>query len=169
MADQVDTILDQWARERPDLDVSPMAVVGRISRLARFYDTQIAGALTAFGLSQDEFDVLATLRRNEPPHELCPRDLIRSMMVSSGTTTHRLDKLESRGLIARRPDPEDRRSVLARLTPAGKRLIDEVLDAHVANEERLLARLSPAERTRLAALLRVLSADDPPALEGLSE
>lgn len=162
MADQVDTILEQWARERPDLDVSPMAVVGRISRLARYYDTQIAAVMAAFELSQDEFDVLATLRRNEPPHELCPRDLIRSMMVSSGTTTHRLDKLEARGLIARRPDPEDRRSVLARLTLEGKRLIDEALEAHVVNEERLLAGLSRAERSRLAKLLRTLSEDSAP-------
>lgn len=163
MADQVDTILEQWARERPDLDVSPMAVVGRISRLARYYDTRIAAVMAAFELSQDEFDVLATLRRNEPPHELCPRDLIRSMMVSSGTTTHRLDKLEARGLIARRPDPEDRRSVLARLTLEGKRLIDEALEAHVVNEERLLAGLSRAERSRLAKLLRTLSEDSAPA------
>ncbi len=163
MSDQVDVILEQWARERPDLDASPMGIFGRISRLARAYDVAIAETLKTFDLLPDEFDVLATLRRHGPPHELCPRDLLTTMMISSGTTTHRLDKLEARGLIVRRPDPADRRSILAALSPAGKRLIDRALTAHVENEERLLARLAPADRKRLASQLRdLLIASEPP-------
>jgi DNA-binding MarR family transcriptional regulator len=161
VSDQVDVILGQWARERPDLDTSPMGIVGRISRLARSYDQAIAATLGAFGLRPDEFDLLATLRRHGPPHELCPRHLMASMMVSSGTTTHRLDKLEARGLVKRRPDPGDRRGVLARLTPEGKRLVDAAVEAHVAGEKRLLEPLGSADRERLASLLRRLALPGP--------
>lgn len=156
MADHVDTIIEQWARERPDVDVSPVAVIGRVSRLARAYDAAIANALRPFGLLPDEYDVLASLRRQGPPYELCPRDLLTTMMISSGTVTHRVDKLVSRGLVERRPDDRDRRMVLARLTPAGKDLIDAAIVAHVENEARLVSALSPAERDRLASLLRRL-------------
>src|SRR4029079_10543255 len=106
------------------------------------------------GLQPDEYDVLATLRRSGEPYELCPRDLLATMMVSSGTMTHRLDKLEQRGLVRRRPDPDDRRSVLVALSPAGRELVDRAADAHVANERSLLADLSPEDRTALADLLR---------------
>jgi DNA-binding MarR family transcriptional regulator len=152
----VDLIIEQWAVERPELDVSPIGVIGRISRLAVRFDDAIRDGLRDVGLQPDEYDVLATLRRSGEPFELCPRDLLATMMVSSGTMTHRLDKLEQRGLVRRRPDPDDRRSVLVALSPEGRELVDRAADLHVANELSLLAELSPSERAALADLLRRL-------------
>lgn len=157
MSDAVDVILEQWSIERPDLDASPMGVIGRISRLARHFDQAIKTHLAPFGLGPDEFDVLATLRRSGRPYQLNPCDLGDSMMVSSATMTHRLDKLEARDLIERLPDPKDRRGVIAKLTPTGKRLVDRAVAAHVEGEERLLASLSGQQRQALADLLRRLS------------
>ena len=130
MPDAVDTILDQWARERPDLDRAPMGILGRIARLARAYDTVNAQTFAEFGLQPDEFDVLATLRRHGAPYELNPRELLRTMMVASGTMTHRLDKLEKAKLIQRGRDPTDRRGVIVRLTVDGKRIVDDAVEAH---------------------------------------
>jgi DNA-binding MarR family transcriptional regulator len=154
--DAVDRIVEQWARERPELDVSPIGVIGRISRLAVRYDDAIRDGLRDFGLQPDEYDVLATLRRSGEPYELCPRDLLGTMMVSSGTMTHRLDKLEQRGLVRRRPDPDDRRSVLVSLSPEGRELIDRAAEAHVANELSLVADLTSEDRAALVDLLRRL-------------
>lgn len=161
-ADAVDRLLAQWARERPDLDVRPMGVVGRISRLARRIDLAQRATFAAFGLDPAAFDVLATLRRTGAPHALTPGDLVRTAMVTSGAITQRLDRLEARGLVARGPHPEDGRTALVTLTPAGLALVDEVLPAHLATEERLLAALPDADRAALAALLRTLdrSLDD---------
>jgi DNA-binding MarR family transcriptional regulator len=153
VTDAVDAILEQWRKERPDLDVTPMGVIGRISRLARRFDRAIAENFVSFELGPDEFDLLATLRRTGKPYELNPCDLVESMMVSSATTTHRLDKLEARQLIERRRDPTDRRAVLVRLTPAGKTLVDRALVAHVNLEHELLAGLDSRERAALAELL----------------
>ena len=155
-ADAVDRIIDQWAAERPELDVSPIGIIGRISRLAMRFDDAIADGLRGFGIQPDEYDVLASLRRSGEPFELCPRDLLATMMVSSGTMTHRLDKLEQRGLVRRRPDPDDRRSVLVSLTSAGRDVIDRAAEAHVANELSLVADLTPTQRATLADLLRRL-------------
>lgn len=163
MADAVDAILEQWRHERPDLDTTPMGVIGRISRLARHFDRAIAENFAPFELGPDEFDLLATLRRSGTPYELKPSELLATMMVSSATTTHRLDKLEKRSLIERKPDPTDRRAVLVRLTPAGKKLVDRALAAHVALEHRLLSGLDAAERSALAQLLRRLNEDPTPA------
>ena len=159
MPDRVDRILDQWATERPDIDPAPMGIVGRISGLAKLFHERIAANLAAFDLTPDEFDVLATLRRNGEPFALNPRDLIASMMVGSGTVTHRLDKLESRGLIERSPDPADRRCVVAALTPRGRELIDRAVEAHVEGERALLSGLDATERRTLTGLLRRLSDD----------
>lgn len=156
MRDAVDDILDQWARERPDLDRAPMGVVGRIARLARATDDAIRRNFAAFDLLPDEFDVLATLRRAAPVEGMNPRDLLESMMVSSGTMTHRLDKLERRGLIERRPDLADRRGIRVVLTPSGRELVDRAVEAHVALEAELLSGLDAKERDRLADLLRRL-------------
>ena len=169
MADAVDGILEQWSKERPDLDVTPMGVIGRISRLARRYDRAIAENFVAFDLGPDEFDLLATLRRSGKPYELNPCDLLESMMVSSATTTHRLDKLEARQLIERRPDPKDRRAVLVRLTPAGKKLVDRALVAHVTLEHELLAGLDKSERAALAELLVQLGQTGPAAGAGAGD
>ena len=156
MPDAVDTILDQWARERPDLDRAPMGILGRIARLARTYDTFNAQTFAEFGLQPDEFDVLATLRRHGAPYELNPRELLRTMMVASGTMTHRLDKLEKAKLIQRGNDPTDRRGVLVRLTADGKRIVDDAVQAHVRRQNELLGPLSAADRKRLAGILRRL-------------
>lgn len=157
MPDAVDTILDQWARERPDLDRAPMGILGRIARLARAYDTFNAQTFAEFGLQPDEFDVLATLRRHGAPYELNPRELLRTMMVASGTMTHRLDKLEKAKLIQRGKDPNDRRGVLVRLTAEGKRIVDDAVEAHMRRQHQLLDTLGPSDRKRLADLLRRLA------------
>jgi DNA-binding MarR family transcriptional regulator len=156
MNDAVDTILDQWATERPDLDRAPMGVVGRIARLAKAHSAVHAQTFAAFGLQPDEFDVLATLRRHGRPYALNPKELMLTMMVASGTMTHRFDKLERAGLITRTADPEDRRGVVVTLTAAGRKVIDKAVTAHVESERALLAVLTPAEQTRLADLLRRL-------------
>ncbi|KWR88115.1 MarR family winged helix-turn-helix transcriptional regulator [Cupriavidus sp. IDO] len=153
-ADHVDAILAQWARERPDLDVSPMGLIGRLGRLNRHTGRAVEAALAETGLSPWEFDVLATLRRSGEPYALSPGALIESLMITSGTMTNRLDHLERAGLIRRQPNPEDRRGLLIELTAAGRERVDRALEIHVANEHRLLEALSAAERAQLAGLLR---------------
>lgn len=155
--DHVDHILEQWKQERPDLDASPMGIVGRISRLSRVHERAIAETFSTFGLGIDEFDVLATLRRSGPPYELNPKHLRQSMMITSATMTHRLDKLEERGLVRRNDDPSDRRGIIVQLTEDGKGLVDIALEAHLATEARLLTHLSQRDQTTLAHLLRKLS------------
>ena len=154
--DIVDRIVEQWNAERPDIDPSPMHVIGRISRLAAELDPLLAPVFTARGLGDGEFDVLATLRRSGEPFELSPGDLGASTMVTSGAVTKRVDRLERSGLVTRRVSEVDARARLIRLTPKGRRLVDEAVVDHVANEERLLSGLSAAERESLAALLRKL-------------
>ena len=152
--DGVDLIIEQWQRERPDLDSSPIGVVGRISRLARELEARLEPVYREHGLEPGWHDVLATLRRSGP--RLRPTDLAGSVMLTSSGTTKRLDKLEQAGLIAREPDPNDRRGTLISLTAEGRRLIDVLTPAHLDNERRLLSALSEAERDRLAGLLRKL-------------
>ncbi|CCH34637.1 MarR family transcriptional regulator [Actinosynnema sp. NPDC047251] len=162
MADHVDLVLDQWRAQRPDLDVSPMAVIGRLSRLNRVIDGELRANFARHGLDRASFDVLATLRRSAPPHRLTPTELMRSSMITSGAVTQRLDRLEARGLVTRGPSPVDGRGVVVALTDEGRGLVDKTLPDHLATEERLLAALSPAERERLAATLRTV-------LESLAE
>lgn len=152
MADHVDHLLAQWAAVRPDLDTSPMGVIGRISRLSRIVDTELRRTFAVHDLDAASFDVLATLRRND--RDLTPAELMRSSMVTSGAITQRLDRLESRGLVSRTPSATDGRVVHVSLTPAGRALIDRALPDHVATEHRLLASLSAEERDVLAAVLR---------------
>lgn len=154
--DGVDLILEQWARERPGLDVSPIGVIGRISRLARELEQRLETVYREHGLEPGWYDVLATLRRAGPPYRLRPTEFTTTLMLTSSGTTKRLDRLEQAGLIARTPDPGDRRGTLITLTPAGHALLDRAIDAHVANEHRLLAALSKAEQRELADLLRKL-------------
>jgi DNA-binding MarR family transcriptional regulator len=156
VTDPVDLILSQWQRERPDLDRRPMAVVGRIMRIARRIDLAQRATFARYDLDPPAFDVLATLRRAGEPFALTPGDLMRSSMVTSGAITQRLDRLGSRGLVRRDPHPDDGRVVLVSLTPAGRELVDRVLPDHLATEERLLAGLTRAQRTALADLLRTL-------------
>jgi DNA-binding MarR family transcriptional regulator len=160
--DGVDLILEQWRRERPDLDPSPIGVIGRISRLARELEQRLERVYREHGLEPGWHDVLATLRRTGPPYRLRPTEFSSALMLTSSGTTKRLDRLEQAGLIERAPDPGDRRSILISLTDAGRELIDGVTDAHLANEDRLLSALSEADRTRLADLLRKLQLGLPP-------
>lgn len=154
--DHVDQIMAQWRRERPDLDPSPMGVIGRISRAALTLGRELEATFAGFGLNRGEFDVLATLRRSGPPYRLTPTALFTDLMLSSGAMTNRLDRLEQAGLIARTPDPADRRGTLVGLTPSGLELIDNAVAAHLANEQRLLGPLSADDREQLAQLLRRL-------------
>jgi DNA-binding MarR family transcriptional regulator len=154
--DGVDLILEQWRRERPDLDHSPVGVVGRVSRLARELEQRLEPVYREHGLEPGWHDVLATLRRSGPPFALRPTDVTNASMLTSSGTTKRLDKLEQAGLIARSPDPADRRGTLITLTDAGRELIDALTEAHLENERRILAGLSEADQRRLADLLRKL-------------
>ncbi len=160
--DGVDAILEQWRRERPELDHSPIGVVGRISRLSRELEARLEPIYREHGLEPGWHDVLATLRRTGPPYRLRPSDFTGSLMLTSSGTTKRLDRLEQAGLVARTADPSDRRGVLITLTDEGRALIDRVTEAHMANEARLLEGLSEADRDRLAGLLRELALTLPP-------
>jgi DNA-binding MarR family transcriptional regulator len=152
--DHVDRILAQWNRERPDLDVEPMGLLGRISRLSTHLAREVEKTLAGHGLNSASFDVLATLRRSGPPYRLSPGDLVATTMVSSGTMTNRLDQLEKAGLIERSHNPDDRRGVIIALTAKGFTLVDEAVSAHVENEHRLIQGLDAQERTALDGLLR---------------
>ena len=152
--DEVDRLVEAWRRERPDLDTAPMAVLSRVTRLARHLDRARRSAFAEHRLEPWEFDVLAALRREGPPYELSPGRLLASTMVTSGTMTARVDKLVHRGLVSRRPDPLDRRGVLVRLTGPGRTAVDAAMEGLLAREEELLAALGTAERAELAGLLR---------------
>lgn len=158
-SDHVDHILAQWRRERPDLNVAPLGLMGRLLRAADLADSTLADGIAAFDLQPGWFDLMAALRRAGTPFELNPTQLMRETLISSGGMTKRLDRLVEAGLVERRPDPNDRRGTLVRLTPQGLTKIDKALGAHVANEDRILASLSPADRKTLDGLLRTLLGD----------
>lgn len=152
--DRAAKAIEQWARERPDLDASPMLVLGRLNEASSLIARErLAPLFARFGLQAGEFDVLATLRRSGQPYALTPTALYEATMVTSGAMTNRLDRLEKAGLILRGPHPNDRRGIVVQLTEKGLALIDEALTAHVANEHEILAGLSSAERETLALLL----------------
>jgi DNA-binding MarR family transcriptional regulator len=153
--DAVDRIVEQWTAERPDLDSSPIGVIGRVSRLSRLVDRRLAENFARFGLENWMYDVLATLRRGGQPYELTAGMLVRRTMVTTGAITNRIDRLAERGLVERSADADDRRKVIVRLTPAGLALVDEVAEAHMAVEQEILGDLSPRQRAALADLLRV--------------
>jgi DNA-binding MarR family transcriptional regulator len=154
--DHVEQLLEQWRRERPDIDASPMGVVARISRLARILDRRVAEGYAEFGLNTAQFGVLAALRRAGPPYCLSPTALYSSLLVTSGAMTNRLERLTAAGYVRRVPDARDGRSLLVALTPKGKRLIDRVVTEHYDQERALLAALTDEQQHELAALLRVL-------------
>jgi DNA-binding MarR family transcriptional regulator len=158
MPDQVDLILDDWRRERPDIDPSPMGVFGRITRVYGRAHRRLEALLSHYDLTPASFDVLANLRRAGPPYRRTPSELASSSMLTSGALTGRLDRLEHQGLIAREPAPADRRVMYARLTDEGLRMIDEVITAHVDQEEQMLAGLSVTQRRTLASALSALEA-----------
>ncbi len=154
--DDVDRIVAAWRHERPDLDVAPLHVLSRVSRLARRLDLDRTQAFAHHSLEGWEFDVLSALRRAGDPYELSPGQLIRQTLVTSGTMTNRVDRLEQRGLVSRRPDPTDRRGVIVRLTAEGQRTVDDAMADLLDRERHLLAELSPRDRDDLAAMLRRL-------------
>ena len=154
MRDETDSLLDAWHRERPDLDVAPLSVLSRVTRLARHLDRERRAAFAEHGLEAYEFDVLSALCRSGAPYELTPGQLVRQTLVGSGTTTNRLDRLESRGLIDRRPDPEDGRVRRVRLTDRGRDRVDAAVADLLDRERRLLGGLSEPDRNTLAGLLR---------------
>ncbi|MDT0166523.1 MarR family transcriptional regulator [Actinotalea sp. AC32] len=158
MTDEVDRIVESWRRERPDLDVAPLEVLSRVSRLARHLDLARRTAFDRHDLELWEFDVLSALRRAGEPYQLSPGTLVTQTLVTSGTMTNRIDRLAARGLVERRPAPADRRGVLVRLTPAGLTRVDAALKDLLRVERELLGDLPERDRETLAALLRTLVA-----------
>jgi len=151
--DRVAQILGQWASVRPDLDVSPIGVIGRLHRVGLRLTESLTAIYAEYGLTEGDFDVLATLRRSGTAAALTCGDLAASTMVTTGGMTKRIDRLEGAGLVRRQPSATDGRSRLVSLTPVGTDLIDEAYTAHVANEHTLVAPLSQEERDQLAQLL----------------
>jgi DNA-binding MarR family transcriptional regulator len=156
--DPVDDMIAQWARERPDLELDPMATFGRLGRLSALAGRSIDASFGAHGLNTGEFDVLAALRRSGAPFTLTPSDLARQLMLSPAGMTNRLDRLEAAGHIERRHDVADRRSSLVVLTGEGRRAVDAAVADHLANEARLLEPLSATDRAALDRILRKLLA-----------
>jgi DNA-binding MarR family transcriptional regulator len=158
-ADEVDRIVDDWSRERPDVDFAPMHVLSRVGRLAKHLDRARRQAFAASGLEPWEFDVLAALRRAGAPYQLSPKALLQQTLVSSGTMTNRIDRLVERRLVERRTDPHDGRGVLVVMTGRGTEAVDDAISELLAGEAELLEGLSKGDQERLAALLRKLSLD----------
>lgn len=159
--DPVDVILAQWNRERPDLDVAPMGLIGRLMRVARHMSREMEATFARHGLNSATFDVLATLRRAGRPYTLSPGDLMATMMVTSGTVTNRIDQLERSGLVRRARNPDDGRGFLIGLTERGLETIDAAVADHVATQARLVEKLPPNARAALVDALRLY-------LEGIS-
>ena len=154
--DQVDLIVDQWAAERPDVDVSAMEIIGRLGRLERAIRPRLEAVFAEHDLESWEFDVLATLRRSGEPYQLTPGQLLDSMMVTSGAMTNRIDRLEDRDFVRRTPHPTDKRQVLVTLTDAGCRNVDAALVDHAANESALIDAFDLEQRQQFVDLLRIL-------------
>ena len=154
--DAVDVIVEQWRRERPDLDPTAKEITGRIVRLASLFQQAYSGTFEPLGLNDGDYGVLAPLRRAGAPNQLTPTELAKHRMMTSGGMTATLDRLERKGLVTRVPDPDDRRGSLVRLTDAGRDVIDEAMTQHVLTEQRLVSSLDEQERAQLRVLLRKL-------------
>ncbi len=154
--DAVDDIVDQWTREWPGLDVTPLEVLGRLHRTYLRYQSAVGRVFDEYGINMASFDVLAALRRSGEPYRMTSGQLAESSLVTTGGITLRIDRLEKAGLVRRERDAEDRRIVHSELTDAGKKLIDDVALAHFENETRMLAELSPDDQSDLVHLLRKL-------------
>jgi DNA-binding MarR family transcriptional regulator len=154
--DAVDAIVQEWRRERPDLDPSAKEIAGRVIRLAGLFQQAYSETFSPLGLNDGDYGVLAPLRRSGEPFELTPTELAKHRMMTSGGMTAALDRLERRGLVVRVPNPNDRRGSLVRLTSSGREVIDVAMEQHVVTEQRLVAGLSALERSELATLLRKL-------------
>jgi DNA-binding MarR family transcriptional regulator len=159
--DEIDRIVEQWNRARPDLDASPTETLQRITRLSLLQGVSFARVFAPHGISFGEYLVLAALRRAGPPYRMNPTSLFNSVILSSGAMTNRIDRLEAMGLVERLPDPTDRRGRLVALTERGRALVDTAVVEHLENEQRLLGALNAAEREQLAVLLRKLLLSPP--------
>ena len=157
--DRIDEIREQWAREQGDLDTWPVEVVGRVGRAARYLDSGMEELFKQYGLSRASWDVLTALRRAGSPFRLSPTELYRAVLRSSGAMTRRIDYLEHAGLVTRVADPEDRRGVLVELTSEGQTLVEDLAEAHLDNERRLIGSLTREEQETLATLLKKLLID----------
>ncbi|MCL7492045.1 MarR family transcriptional regulator [Streptomyces sp. MCA2] len=155
--DPVVAIVEQWKRERPDLDTTPMLVIGRLFRLTGTLDQRLRPPFGAACLGSGDFDVLAALRRSAAPHALSAGELSRTVLVTTGAITKRVDRLEARGLVSRAVAEADSRGRLITLTAEGVELTDELIAVHLDNQRRLLAGLSGEEQTQLAGLLERLA------------
>ena len=153
--DRIDKITKQWQRERPDLDVSPMGLIGRLGNITLHLSREMEKIFSQFGLNTSSFDVLATLRRAGDPYTLSPGEMLSTLMVTSGTMTNRIDQLEKAGWVIRKVNPEDGRGFLVSLTQEGLELINQVIEAHVENQKRLVSCLSQQEQQALNQLLKV--------------
>jgi DNA-binding MarR family transcriptional regulator len=158
LRDEVDDLVARWGAERPDLDVAPMQVMSRLSRLARHLDRARRAAFAAHDLEPWEFDVLSALRRQGPPYQLSPGALLHATLVTSGTMTNRIDRLAAAGLVSRHRDPQDKRGVLVALTDRGAGAADAALAGLLTRERELLTGLDPGQQAELAGLLRLLLA-----------
>jgi DNA-binding MarR family transcriptional regulator len=156
MADAIDAVIDQWGRVRPDVDLWPMHILGRIARLSRVLEKENKKFLAEHGLESFEFDVLTTLRRSGDPYELTASALLKATLVTSGAITNRIDRMEVKGLVERVRDHDDRRSVRIRLTSHGLEALDAIFGLHIANMERILQPLDQQTREQLASALRIL-------------
>jgi len=163
--DAIDRIVGEWYQVRPDLDPSPLALLGRLERLAGLVRRRVDAVLKPYGLAWELLDVLGTLRRAGPPFRRTPTALYRSCMLSSGAMTNRIDRLEAAGLVRRIPDPEDRRGTLVGLTARGLEVVDKAIAAVWAAQAQLVAGLTDADQEQLSTLLRtlLLTLEGPPA------
>jgi DNA-binding MarR family transcriptional regulator len=152
--DHIDTVVAKWKRERPDYDLWPVEIIGRAGRIMEYVDRALEAKFEEFGISRAIFDVLAALKRNGPPFRMSQRDLMRSLLRTSGSISLRIDLLEKEGLVTRMPDADDRRVVFVTLAEKGVSLLEEVIPEHLANEKSLLTALSSPEREQLTTLLR---------------
>lgn len=152
--DSLDKIMEQWAKEKPELDTMPMSMLGRLLRLYKHLETEVSQTHKEFGLKQGEFDVLATLRRTGFPYTLTPSELIDNLLLTSGAMTNRLDKLEAKQLIVREHSTADRRSIAIKLTDKGLELIDNALQAHVETQHRLVNCLDDNQKSLMNNTLR---------------
>lgn len=156
MADAIDKVIDQWRRERPDIDIWPMSILGRIVRLSRVLEREYKKLFAEHGLEPFEFDVLTTLRRSGEPYELTASALIKSSLVTSGAITNRIDRMEAKGLVERVRGLDDRRSVRVRLTTHGREVLDGIFNLYTVSGERMLQSLDPEACEQLASALRIL-------------
>jgi DNA-binding MarR family transcriptional regulator len=154
--DAVDAIVEQWHRERPDLDPSAKHLTGRIIRLAGHFHAAFGERFAPLGITDGDFGILASLRRAGDPFELTPTELTRTQMMTSGGMTAAVDRLERKDLVARKPNPADRRGNLVGLTEGGRRVVDQAMELHAATEQTLVAGLDEDERATMERLLRRL-------------